>query len=168
MDKLALKFYRMLLALACTALLLAFVCVLLGVVSRLLRFSVPGLDAYAGYAIAAALFLALPATLRHGDHIRVTLLLDRVPPALRGALQWWSLLAGLALSGYMAWFSVRLVWVSWITDDRSTAADAAALWVPQLALAVGSVGFAIAFVHAILRQIGGGHLIATAEPALAE
>jgi TRAP-type C4-dicarboxylate transport system permease small subunit len=37
---------------------------------------IQGLDAYAGYAIAATLFFALPTALMHGDHIRVTLLLD--------------------------------------------------------------------------------------------
>ena len=45
--------------------------VLLSIVSRLLHFHVPGTDAYAGYLMAAAGFLALAHTLKKGEHIRV-------------------------------------------------------------------------------------------------
>ena len=54
--------------------------VLLSIVSRQLQFHVPGTDAYAGYLMAGAGFLALAHTLKRGEHIRVTLLLS----ALRG------------------------------------------------------------------------------------
>ncbi|RZJ26090.1 MAG: TRAP transporter small permease subunit, partial [Haliea sp.] len=93
--------------LACVALVAAFGTVLLGVVAREVRWDIPGLDAYAGYAIAAALFLALPGTLQHGDHIRVTLLLDRVPVRLRGALEWWCLTVAFGLALYIAWYAMR-------------------------------------------------------------
>jgi TRAP-type C4-dicarboxylate transport system permease small subunit len=60
--------------------------VLLGVVSRLLHFHVPGTDAYAGYLMAGAGFLALAHTLKKGEHIRVTLLLSTLKGrARRGA-----------------------------------------------------------------------------------
>ena len=42
--------------------------VLLSILSRQLQFIVPGLDAYAGYLMAAAGFLALAHTLKRGDH----------------------------------------------------------------------------------------------------
>ncbi|MDV7393261.1 TRAP transporter small permease subunit, partial [Arthrospira platensis SPKY1] len=51
--------------------------VLLSIVSRLMSFYVPGTDAYAGYAMAGAGFLALAHTLKHGEHIRVTLIISR-------------------------------------------------------------------------------------------
>ena len=57
-------FDRLLAVLAGVAMVAAFVAVTLGVVVRLAGLDVAGLDAYAGYAIAAALFLALPQTLR--------------------------------------------------------------------------------------------------------
>ena len=52
--------------------------VLLGIGSRLLSWFVPGTDAYAGYCMAAAGFLALAHTFRRGEHIRVTLILEHV------------------------------------------------------------------------------------------
>ncbi|MEO5737961.1 MAG: TRAP transporter small permease subunit, partial [Variovorax sp.] len=137
-----------LMVLSAIAMVSAFGTVLLGVIARQVAWDIGGLDAYAGYAIAAAQFLALPGTLQHGDHIRVTLLLDRAAPRLRTALEWWGLLAGTALALYIAWFAVRLVWLSWDTHDISPGGDASPLWIPQLAMALGCIGFSLSFVHA--------------------
>jgi TRAP-type C4-dicarboxylate transport system permease small subunit len=168
MTRIVLNFYRLLLLLACVSMLAAFATVGLGIVSRLVNWDIPGLDAYAGYAIAAALFLALPSTLLKGEHIRVTLLLERAPQRLRQGLEWWSLGAAAGLSAYMAWFALRLVWVSYVTNDMSPGADASPLWIPQIAMALGCVGFAIAFLHALLGRWQGRELIAPAHAAHSE
>lgn len=165
MAKFVLNFYKLLMALACLAMVAAFGVVLLGVVARVVRWDIAGLDAYAGYAIAAALFLALPATLKHGDHIRVTLLLERVPARLRGALEWWCLGAAFGLSVYIAWYAVRLVWVSYATHDISPAADASPLWIPQVSVALGCIGFALSFAHALIQRWQGGSFIAVSSEA---
>ncbi|HSV36660.1 MAG TPA: TRAP transporter small permease subunit [Ramlibacter sp.] len=165
MAKLVLNFYKLLMALSCLAMVAAFGTVLLGVIAREVRWDIPGLDAYAGYAIAAALFLALPATLKHGDHIRVTLLLDRVPAKVRGALEWWCLALATGLALYIAWYAVRLVWVSYATHDVSPAADASPLWIPQMAMALGCVGFALSFGQALVGRWGGASFIAATDEA---
>lgn len=165
MERLARNFYRLLMALACLSMVITFLAVLLGIVARQAAWDIPGLDAYAGYAIAATLFLALPGTLVHGDHIRVTLLLDRLPPRLRGALEWWCLGAGLTLALYLAGYALHLVWVSRSTHDVSPAADASPLWIPQLAMALGCIGFALAFAHALVARARGQVLIARGREA---
>ena len=165
MAKLVLIFYKLLMLLACVAMITAFGTVLLGVVAREVHWDIPGLDAYAGYAIAAALFLALPATLQHGDHIRVTLLLDRVPTRLRAALEWWCLTVAFSLAVYIAWYAMRLVWVSYTTHDISPAADASPLWIPQISMALGCIGFALSFGHALVERWHGGSFISAAGDA---
>ena len=149
MHALVAAFDRLLAALAGIAMVAAFVSVGLGVVARLAGWDIAGLDAYAGYSIAAALFLALPQTLRRGEHIRVTLLLDRAGPRLKNTLEWWSLGAGLALALYLAWFAVRLVLSSHEMHDVSQGADATPLWIPQLAMALGCIGFALSMADAL-------------------
>lgn len=165
MAKLVLNFYKLLMALSCLAMVAAFGTVLLGVIAREVHWEIGGLDAYAGYAIAAALFLALPATLQHGDHIRVTLLLDRVPAKLRGLLEWWCLAAAFGLSLYIAWYAIRLVWVSYTTHDISPAADASPLWIPQISMALGCIGFALSFGHALIQRWQGSSFIAVSADA---
>lgn len=168
MDKLALYFYRLLMLLSCAAMLAAFGAVSLGIVARLAGWDLPGLDAYAGYAIAAALFLALPSTLLRGEHIRVTLVLERLPSRWRAAFEWWCLAAACAMAFYIAWFSLRMVWVSHATHDISSGADATPLWIPQIAMALGCVGFAIAFLHALLARWRGRDLVAPSAAAHTE
>ncbi len=165
MDKVLKRFYGLLMVLSGLSMVATFVVILLGIVSRIAYFDVPGLDAYAGYCIAAALFFALPGTLQHGDHIRVTLLLERISPRMRSWLEWWCLGAAAALTAYIAWYAARAVWISYITHDVSPSADASPLWVPQLAMAIGAFAFALSFIHAILLRIEGKELIATSAEA---
>ena len=168
MDKLALSFYRVLLALSCIGMIAAFGAVMLGIAARLARWDLPGLDAYAGYAIAASLFLALPSTLLRGEHIRVTLVLERLPARWRKAFEWWCLGAAAGLALYLAWFSARLVWGSYATNDVSQAADATPLWIPQLAMALGCIGFAIGVLQAAIARWNGSDLLAPAAAARSE
>jgi TRAP-type C4-dicarboxylate transport system permease small subunit len=143
-----------LLYLACLSMVGAFVAIVLGIAAREFGWNIQGLDAYAGFSIAAALFLALPETLKHGDHIRVTLVLQKLSPRLRNWLEYWSLGAGVALAAYLAFFACRLVWTSYLTHDVSQTPDATPLWIPQLSMALGCIGFAVAFVDALLARIG--------------
>ena len=149
-------FYAALMALAALALLLSFVSVMLGIVDRQVGWGLRGLDAYAGYGIAAALFLALPGTLQKGEHIRVTLLLQRLPAAWRNGLEWWSLAAGLVLTGMLSAYACRLVWVSQTTNDISQGSDATPLWLPQIAMALGCVGLFVALADAAWSRATGG------------
>ena len=148
-------FYAALMALAALSMLICFAAVMLGIADRQFGFGLRGLDAYAGYAIAAALFLALPGTLQKGEHIRVTLLLQRLPVAGQAVMQWWSLLAGLVLSALLAGYACRLVWVSWLTKDVSQGSDATPLWLPQLAMALGCTGLFVALVDAAVARATG-------------
>gem|GEM_PF-125750 len=118
-----------------------------GIVLRELGYSMAGADAYAGYFLAAGSFLALGYALRQGDHIRVTLILQR----LHGRARWWMevlcLTIASALSVYFAWFSARLVWGSYTFNDVSQNVDATPLWIPQLSMAIGLAGLALAFIE---------------------
>lgn len=105
----------------------------------------PGADAYAGYCMAASAFLAMASTLRRGEHIRVTLILDRVSPAARRVLDIFCHAFALVVSGALAWYSIGLVTQSYGFNDISTGLDATPLWIPQLGMAVGASVLALAF-----------------------
>lgn len=132
--------------------------VLLSIVSRQMDFHVPGTDAYAGYLMAAAGFLALAHTLKRGEHIRVTLLLSHLQGGARRALEIWSLVAASALAMLSAGYSCRLAWQSHTFNDISTASDATPLWIPQLAMAAGTLILAIAFIDELVLELRGKRL----------
>lgn len=165
MAQLVSRFYQGLMFLSCVSMVAAFVTILLGVVAREVHWDIVGLDAYAGYAIACALFLALPSTLKRGEHIRVTLLLDRLSPRLRAGVEWVCLWLGFAITSMLAWYASRMVWLSWTTHDISPAADASPLWIPQLGMALGCIGFALSFAHALVLHAKGANFIAVGAEA---
>lgn len=120
--------------------------VLLSIVSRLVGFYVPGTDAYAGYAMAGAGFLALAHTLKANEHIRVTLIIGKLRGGARRGLELWALSVAVLMSGALAWFSWRLVWQSHSFHDISTAADATPLWIPQILMGLGCTVLFIALL----------------------
>ncbi|MCW5220428.1 TRAP transporter small permease [Verminephrobacter aporrectodeae subsp. tuberculatae] len=140
--------------------------VLLSVVSRQLDFHVPGTDAYAGYLMAASGFLALAHTLRRGEHIRVTLLLNALPGRMRNALELWALSIATLLALLFALYSCKLAWQSHAFHDISTSNDATPLWIPQLAMALGTVLLAVAFLDELLLQALGRRSAANSGAAL--
>ena len=79
------------------------VMVLLTILSRLMGFSAPGTDAYAGYAMAGAGFMALASTLKKGEHIRVTLLLGALKGKALKAMEILALSIATLLAGFLAY-----------------------------------------------------------------
>jgi len=128
------------------------VMVLVAIAGRLLNFHVPGTDAYAGYCMAASGFLALAHTLRRNEHIRVTLVIERLGGRARRGLELWALAASTVLAALFAAYSIRLAYQSHDFHDISTANDATPLWIPQLAMAAGTVILAIALVDELILE----------------
>jgi TRAP-type C4-dicarboxylate transport system permease small subunit len=142
-------------ALAAVFMVLLLVMVLLSIVGRQLHFHVPGTDAYAGYMMAAAGFLALAHTLKRGEHIRVTLLLSKLQGRARRGTELWALFAATLLAALSAFYSARLVWQSRQFNDISTGNDATPLWIPQLAMAIGTLILLIAFIDELVLEWRG-------------
>jgi TRAP-type C4-dicarboxylate transport system permease small subunit len=129
--------------------------VLLSIFSRQLTFHISGLDAYAGYLMAAAGFFALASTLRHGEHIRVTLLLNVLSEQGKRKLDIGALFVGALIAATLAYFSVKLAFDSYTFNDISTSNDATPLWIPQLSMAIGNILFLIAFLDTLVGRIRG-------------
>jgi TRAP-type C4-dicarboxylate transport system permease small subunit len=148
------------------------VAVCLQIAGGIFGFYLRGTDAYAGYFMAASIFLALPYTLKAGDHIRVTLFLQRLEgtPARR-ALELFCLVLAVLLSGFFAWYSIRQAWLSYEFNEISQSDDRSPLWIPQIGMAVGTVMLCVAFVEALVDELLGRTPAATIqsdEPARVE
>lgn len=153
-------------ALAALAMVLLLVAVLASVLGRQFHFNLPGTDAYAGYMMAAAGFLALAHTFKRGEHIRVTLLLQSLAPPARHRLELWALSAASLLAGLVAYYSLRLAWQSHAFNDISTGNDATPLWLPQLVMAIGTVVLLVAFVDELVLEWRGLRIAPTSDEPL--
>lgn len=120
-------------------------------------------DEFAGYCMGASAFLGLADALRSGEHIRVTLVSSRLAPRARRAAEWLALAIGLALSAWIAWYMVRMAWVSWSLDDRSSGLIALPMWIPQGAMAWGAVAFVVAMLEQAVKMRSGASLSGSGE-----
>ncbi len=140
-------FYRAMLGLACAAATLVLMAQLAMILDRLLGLGFLGGEAYAGYFLAASAFLALPDAFQRGDHIRVTLFLERFPARARFALELLCLACGCVVIGYFAWHAGSMAWMSFVFNDASMNFDATPLWIPQSFMALGVLVLFVAMVE---------------------
>ena len=95
-----------------------------------------------------------------------TLVLEHVSPRLRRGFELWALAAATVLAIAFAWYSVRLTFQSWQFNDISTGNDATPLWIPQLAMASGTIVLAIAFIDELMREWRGVRRMRAPDEAL--
>ena len=119
-----------------------------------------GAPDYAGYAMAAASFLAFASALNRGAHIRVSVLLNAVPPKAKRFLEIWCFGLAAAIAWYFTYYAYWFVYWSWKFKEVSQGQDATLLWIPQSVMVVGGALLALALtdnlIHVILK---GDHRI---------
>ena len=138
---------------AAVCLVVVGLCVLGSIVARALSLYIAGITEYSGYAMAASSFFALAHTFRAGGHIRVALLRSRLGENARFWLDFWCLSVASLMSSFLAWYLVKLAWISWKFEEKSEGAAATLLWYPQTLIAIGSIIFSISIVHGLVRVI---------------
>ncbi|HEY8245238.1 MAG TPA: TRAP transporter small permease, partial [Casimicrobiaceae bacterium] len=70
-------------------------------------------------------------------------------------LELWALAASTLLAALFAAYSIRLAYQSHDFHDISTANDATPLWIPQLAMAIGTTILAIALADELVAEWRG-------------
>lgn len=110
----------------------------------------------AGLCLAASTFFGLAHTFRRGGHVRINLLVDRLPLRLRRSVEILNCLLGTVVVSFLAWHVASLALQSREFNDISPGLLAMPFWIPQAGLAVGVTALAIAFVDELLWLLGGG------------
>ena len=127
------------------------------VIGRIIGLLIPDAGDLAGYAMAATTFLALAHTFRSGGHIRVNLLLGRLPPGSRRLAECWCLGVVALIGACFAAFAAKLVTDSYDFGDVSTGMMPVPLWIPQVSMALGAILFEVAVVEELIRVARGHH-----------
>lgn len=131
---------------------------LLQISGRLLGFSAHSFDEFAGYCMAASTFLGLTWTLRCNEHIRMTLVLDRMRGGVRRAMEVTCLAAGTGIIGFFAWSTIDMTWTSYTLNEPSQGLVPIPLWIPQSGMALGLAILLVAFVDDLVAALSGGRL----------
>lgn len=104
---------------------------------------------------AAAAFLAMAHAFKHGDFVRVTLLLEKVPPRVERVLEVGALAIACVAIGYLAFWATRFTWESWQFNDMANGLLAIPLWIPQTSFVVGAWLFFIAVLDEMVLVLRG-------------
>ena len=131
-------------------LLLILLIIIAQMVARWSGFVLPGSTAYAGYCMAAASFFSLAYALNHGAHIRVTLVLAKMGHYRRVGEIWCFSIATF-FAGYFCWYAWKTIQVSRMINDISQGQDATPIWIPQIAMGLGTTLLFIALLDNLIR-----------------
>lgn len=115
--------------------------------------TIPSYADFAGFFLAAATFLAMASTLRAGVHIRVNLLVTRLPEGPRWLFELAALALGAAMSGYATWYAGALLAESWHYGDMSPGIIPVPLWIPQIAMVAGLGLLTVALLDTLVEAI---------------
>lgn len=123
---------------------------------RMAGLRVGGVNDIVAWLTAAASFFAMGHAFKHGDFVRVTLVLDKLGPRARRVFETVSLLIAATSVTYLAWWAARFTWESWQFKDMAGGMVAIPIWIPQLSFVIGSVLFVLAVVDELVIVLGGG------------
>jgi TRAP-type C4-dicarboxylate transport system permease small subunit len=139
---------------ACGILLFLFMLMEVGDVSgRYLFLSpVPGTREIGEIVLAYVVFMGWAAVLANNQHIRVLLLVDRLPLRWQAWLELVALLVGLAMILPIAYYSFELALKSYITKEIAFT-YAIPRWPGKTALFIGSTLFAFQFLIMFLSRL---------------
>ena len=127
--------------------------ILTGISSRIFGFYIRGLAEYSGYSMAASSFFALSYTFYYKAHIRITLFLEKLKPTNKRLAEIWCLFIATIFSGFLAFYFTKMMFVSIKFEERSEGADEILIWIPQSAVAFGSIIFFICVFHHLINLI---------------
>ena len=143
LDKNLNKLYKFSGYVAAIFLILVAVFILIGISSRIFGFYIRGLAEYSGYCMASASFFALAYTFVEGGHIRITLFLEKLSGFKKKLVEIWCLIIATFFSGYLAFYFIKMLIISYKFQERSEGADEILICNPQTSVAIESTIFFI-------------------------
>jgi TRAP-type C4-dicarboxylate transport system permease small subunit len=139
----------------------AFFIVLIGVlmiaqsVLRELNVRTGAVNDVVAWFCAAAAFFTMAHAFKHGDFVRVTLLLESTSARTRRALEIMALAIGSLAVGYLAWWACKFTYESWEFNDIAQGLLPLPLWIPQLSFALGSLLLWVAMLDELILVLRG-------------
>jgi len=115
--------------------------------------TIPSYADFSGFMLAGATFLAMAHTLRAGGHIRVNLVVSRLPQTAQFIAEFFVLIAAVGLIGYATYFMGALVVESVHYGDVSNGIIPVPLWIPQSVAAFGIALLLVAVVHTFFELV---------------
>ena len=143
-------------ALGAFCVFLIFVLMIINGVGRQLNLALSGVNDIVSWLCAAAAFFAMAHAFRHGDFVRVTLLLDNVPPRLRRIMDVTCLVIAAVSVSYLTWSATAFTYESWEFKEMATGLVVIPIWIPQSTFVIGCWLLLVAMLDELVTVLQGG------------
>lgn len=112
-------------------------------------------DDIVSWLCAAAAFLALGHTFRHGELVRVGLFIDRLKPGARRIAEIAALTLTMLFVAYMSVAVTKFVYESWKFKEVAQGLLKIPIWIPQLCFVFGILIFFVAVLDELVTVLRG-------------
>jgi TRAP-type C4-dicarboxylate transport system permease small subunit len=135
----------------------ALLCVLMIAQSILREFNVRtgAVNDVVAWFCAAASFFAMAHAFKHGDFVRVNLLLEKLSPGKRRVMEIACLSIGVVSVGYLAFWANKFTYDSWAFNEVAQGLLPIPIWIPQASFALGSLLLLVAMVDELVIVLRG-------------
>ncbi|MDB5874007.1 MAG: hypothetical protein JWQ07_3449 [Ramlibacter sp.] len=135
----------------------AFICVVMIAQSILREFGVRtgAANDVVAWSCAAASFFAMAHAFKHGDFVRVTLLLEALSPRVRRVMEIVCLVIAAISVGYLAFWANKFTYDSWRFHEVAQGLLPIPIWIPQASFALGSILLLVAVVDELVLVLRG-------------
>lgn len=123
--------------------------------TRAAGFLFRGADDIVAWLCAGSAFLALGYTFRHGELIRVSLLINRLKGRVRRQTELLCLGSAVIVAAYIAWALGRFVYESWKFNEVAQGLIRIPIWIPQASLVLGAIIFLVALIDEFVTLLRG-------------
>lgn len=139
------------------ALCVALICALMiwQSIGRVVGVSTGAVNDIVSWLAAAASFLTMAHAFKHGDFVRVTLLLDRLPARARQVMEAVSLTVAAVAVAYLCWWAVKFTYESWLFNEIAQGLLPLPMWLPQSSFAIGALLLLAAVLDELLGVLRG-------------
>ncbi|MDB5413132.1 MAG: transporter small permease [Rubritepida sp.] len=141
--------------LAALSLFSIFVVMMAQVALRETNRQLPGADDLSAYLCVATTFFALGATFKRGELIRVGMGINRLGPAARRYMELAVLALAALMIAYIVFWTAQDVMFSWEIEEVAQGTVPFHLWIPKLAMPLGSGILLIAVVDELVAVARG-------------
>lgn len=156
--------------LAALSLLAIFLVMMAQVALREMQMQLPAADDISAYLCVATTFFALAATFRRGELIRVGMVLDRLRPGPRRLMEGMVLVLAGGMVAYITFWTAQDTLFSWEIEEVAQGTVPIPLWIPKLAMPLGSALLLVAVLDELATVLRGGkpgYVVAAEERAAA-
>ncbi|MGM7678599.1 TRAP transporter small permease [Microbacterium sp. A94] len=124
------------------------------VVSRTLTGrGLPGVIEITEIVLVATVFFGMMTSGRDGQHIRVTLLTDRLPEAAARIVRTLGLISALVIVGWLTWVTIEKAIVSVQTAEYRFGLISVPIWPARVAIPIGLVCLALVLIFLLVAQV---------------